>query len=123
MILLNGLLCLKLYSHFNLEKILSIGLKHYIENPSSIVKNNGYLSKPILINRGIRQGCAISAMIFILVIEILALKLKQNNSIKGIHITKINGGVHEQLLSQYADDITIFIKNETVIKTDYSYSK
>ena len=100
----------KILQSFQFEENFINWIKTLYRNPSSIVENNGYISKPILINPGIRQGCAISAMIFILFIEILALKLKQNSSIKGINITKVNGGVHEQLLSQYADDITIFIK-------------
>ena len=40
-------------------------------------------------NQGIRQGCPISALLYIYVAEILSLKLKSNNEIKGIHISNM----------------------------------
>ena len=80
------------------------------------VKNNGYLSNIIKLFRGIRQGCAISAMIFILVVEILALKLKQNQDVRGISVRKLNGEIYEQLLSQYADDAALCLEDETKIQ-------
>ena len=90
-------------------------IKTLYKNPECVIKNNGYLSDTINLSRGIRQGCAISAMIFILVVEILSIKLKQNNNIKGISIRKPNGVLHEQLLSQYADDMSLSLEDETRI--------
>ena len=64
------------------------------------------------ITREIRQGCAISAMNFILVVEILALKIKQNNFFKGIMFENCDS---ELILSQYADDMSLFLENENSI--------
>ena len=100
---------------FNFGENFINWIKTLYQKPSSIVKNNGYLSEPIRMERGIRQGCAISAMIFILVVEMLALKLKQNKNISGISISRSNGLIHGHLFSQYADDIVIFSKNEFII--------
>ena len=40
-------------------------------------------------NRGIRQGCPISALLYLFVAEILSLRLKSNNEIKGINISNM----------------------------------
>ena len=64
----------------------------------------------ININRGIKQGCPLSALLFIIVVEILALKIKQINDIKGITVKRHN---HEQeiKISQYADDGALFLRD------------
>ena len=33
-------------------------------SPIGIVKNNGHMSEPFIISRGVRQGCPVSALIF-----------------------------------------------------------
>ena len=47
-----------------------------------------------------KQGCPLSGNLFLLVVEVLALKIRQNQKIKGI---KIDDTV--KTLSQYADDL------------------
>ena len=42
------------------------------------IKNNGWISKTCNMNRGIRQGCPISALWYLFVAERLSLKLKSN---------------------------------------------
>ena len=58
-------------------KILSIG-------PKAIIKNNGYLSSKINIKRGIRQGCPVLALLFIVIIEILSYKIHNGTSLHGV---------------------------------------
>ena len=53
-------------------------------DPSSVVKNNGYLSKKIQIERGFRQGGPLSAILFILYVEILAIKSMKIKILKGL---------------------------------------
>ncbi len=56
--------------------------------------------------RGIRQGCPISALLLILVVEIMAVSLRSDND---IHCCTIND---EQFkLSQYADDGTLILSD------------
>ncbi len=64
--------------------------------------------------RGVKQGCPLSALLFILVVEILALRIKLNKEIKGHHLKQ---GKHEReiKLSQYADDINVFLYDEAQI--------
>ena len=57
-------------------------------------------------NRGIRQGCPISALLFILVAEIIAISIRSEKNIKGITINE-----EEFKIIQLADDTTLFLKN------------
>lgn len=58
------------------------------------------------VNRGIRQGCGSSPLLFIMVAELLAILLKNEN------ISGINFMVHKIIISQLADDTTLFLKNK-----------
>ena len=90
-------------------------------DPKIVVKNNGYLSRQIKIEQGLRQGCPVSAILFILCIEILALNIDQNKNIKGFVF-----GDTELKISQYADDSTLLLKDflslEEALKTVSTFS-
>ena len=73
---------------------------------SSCTINNGYLSHNIKLSRGIRQGCPISALLIVLVAEILSIKLRSDKNVTGIFVNNL-----EYKICQLADDTTIFIKN------------
>ena len=47
-------------------------IKTLYNDPIFKVKNNGWISKSCKMERGIRQGCPVSALLFIFVLEILA---------------------------------------------------
>ena len=51
------------------------------ENAISCVTNNGWTSKPIYINKDIRQGCPLSALLFLLFAEILAVNVRNNTNL------------------------------------------
>ena len=58
--------------------------------------------------RGVRQGCPISPLLFILTSELLAKNIRQDNKIKGIEIP----GRNEPLkIKMYADDTTFFLRD------------
>ena len=71
------------------------------------VLNNGYTSEWFEPKRGIMQGCPISGMLFNLAVELLAIKIRQMPSIRGVKINDI-----EVKISQYADDATVFVNDE-----------
>ena len=59
-------------------------------NINSCVSMNGWLSKSFNLNRGIRQGCPLSALLYIIAVEMLSVSIKQNKEIKGINIGNEN---------------------------------
>lgn len=58
--------------------------------------------------RGIRQVCPLSALLYLLVAEILSIKINSNQDIKGITINNC-----EIKNIQHADDLSLALKNET----------
>ena len=66
--------------------------------------NNGFLSKSISMEKGICQGCPISPYLFLCVMEVLAIAIRENPGIKGIGITN-----KELKVSMLAYDTTCFI--------------
>ena len=80
-------------------------------NASAVLNVNGFLSKPIPFNRGVKQGCPLSSFLYVMVIEILALQLRANPNIVGFRI----GG--EKIVSaHYMDNATIIIKQNRCFK-------
>ena len=78
--------------------------------PKAFLKINGFLSNKIDIERGIRQGCPLSCLIFIICTEFLALKVKNDMSIAGFEIQN-DVNKKEIKITQYADDVCIFLKS------------
>ena len=76
-------------------------------NSESCVINNGYTTGYFKISRGTRQGDPLAAYLFILIIEILATMIRNENHIEGIRIK-------EKFIKQcfYADDATFFLKDK-----------
>ena len=78
---------------------------------SSSVLNNGYTTEYFNLKRGIRQGCPLSAYLFILSVEYLACSIRNDDQIKGIKIANT-----EIKIVQMADDTTIFLQDSTSLK-------
>ena len=70
------------------DKFISF-LKSMYKDAKSSVITNGYQSEYFDITRGIRQGDMLSALLYIIQMEPLAEKIRQNKSIKGIKV-KLN---------------------------------
>ena len=67
---------------------------------------NGEKLKAFPLRSGTRQGCPLSPLLFIIVLEVLAIAIRQEKEIKGIQI-----GKEEVKLALFADDMTLYIKN------------
>ena len=67
---------------------------------------NGSLSDPISVKCGIRQGCSLSMLLFLIGIEPLTKKILASSKIQGISI-----GISSLKVSHYADDLTLFISS------------
>ena len=80
----------------------------------SCVLNSGYTTSWFCLQKGVRQGCPLSAYLFLLCIEILAQKIRNNNQILGIV-----SGQTEQKLSLFADDCTCLLKDIRSVKKHF----
>ena len=84
----------------------SVWVRVLYNKVSSCVMNNGFTSGPFSLSRGVRQGDPLSPYLFILALEILAIKIRNDNNIQGIRI-----GEKIVKLTLFADDMTCFIKD------------
>ena len=98
----------KVLKKFNFGDDFIGWIKILYNKPIFRIKNNGWTSKTCSMNRGIRQGCPISAFLYLFVAEILSFKLKSNNEIKGINISNMQKDLKN---IQHADDITLALKD------------
>ena len=72
----------------------------------SCINNNGFATNWFQLGRGVRQGCPLSCLLFILCVEIMSKQIRNNKNIKGIFI---NGVEHK--IKQFADDCTCTVKD------------
>ena len=83
------------------------------------VLNNGFTSDYFSPTRGLFQGNPVAPYLFVLLIELLAVELRNNKKIKGVKITE-----KELLLTQFADDLGLVLKydqrswDETIMVLD-----
>ena len=97
---------LKTLDFFNFGPSFKKWIKTIYDRPEACIKNNGHISNSFSIYRGIRQGCPVSALLFVLAVEILGLKIRQSPTIKGFHFGYPNKPIK---LMQYADDGILFL--------------
>ena len=91
---------------FNFGPDIIQWVKTFYTDVISCVTNNGYASNFFQLQRGVRQGCPLSGILFVMCIEILAKQIKNDPNIQGIRV-----GAKEIKISQYADDTTVFVQN------------
>ena len=89
---------------FNFGPDIQNWIKVFYSNVTSCVLNNGYASIFFSLHRGVRQGCPLSGVLFVLGIELFSRAVKKDTTIKRIQVNK-----YELKISQYADDTTVFV--------------
>ena len=72
------------------------------------VRNGGYISSSFVMERGVRQGCPISPILFIVTSELFAANIRGDANIKGIKTPFSHRPIK---IRQYADDTTLFLKD------------
>lgn len=106
---------LEVIKHFGFKTNFINWVKTLYKDINSCIINNGWKCNMFAISRGVRQGCPLSALLFIIVAEILAIKIRSCDIIKGISV-KVNNKTHALKISQLADDTTLFLKDENDIE-------
>ena len=94
----------KVLDFFGFDNGFISWIKLFNNNIFAYVIQCGFLSDPIPVKRGCRQGDPIAPYLFLLVAEILSRIIENSSSVKGITI-----GKHTYKLTQFADDTTIFL--------------
>ena len=105
----------KTLNAFNFGEYFLSWIKILYNKPLSCVSNNGHATQFFEISRGIRQGCPISALLFILVAEIMSINIRNNEKIEGVCI-----GNKTVCITQLADDTSLFLKNKESILTVFT---
>ena len=83
----------------------------FYQNISSCVLNNGFSTGLFEIQRGVRQGDPLSPYLFIIVLEVLTISIRENNNIQGIIVDGT-----ELKLELFADDLTAFLRNDKSLR-------
>ena len=82
-------------------------MKILLTNQESWMINGDNTTKYLKLEKDTRQGSPISAYLFILVLKIVFLCIKENKIIKGLNIFN-----HIFLYTAYANDTTFFLKDK-----------
>ena len=100
----------KIQQPFRIKTIQKVGIEGtylniikaiYDKSTANIILNGKKL-QPFPLISGTRQGCALSPLLFNIVLEVLATAIREEKEIKGIQIRK-----EEVKLSLFADDMIL----------------
>ena len=97
---------------FNFGPVVRKWVSILYRDIESAVMNGGYSTNYFKVSRGVRQGCPLSPLLFVLGLEILAQKIRQSMSCRGI---KLPQSV-EAKISQFADDTTLICKDLNALR-------
>ena len=81
-------------------------IKAIYDKTTANIVLNGEKLKPFPLRSGRRQGCPLSPLLFNIVLEVLAMAIREEEEIKGIQT-----GKEEVQLSLFTDDMILFIEN------------
>ena len=101
---------LKALEKFNFGPDFLKWVKIFYTDPEAVIKVNGFLSSPVKLYRGVRQGCPLAALLFIIAVELLSIQIKNNQELSGFELKQKNKTKIVKI-SQYADDSMLFLKN------------
>ena len=89
-------------------------VKTIMKDTESCIINGGWISDRFNTERGIRQGCPLSPLLFIVAVEMMAIKIRNCKEIQGIKVNDQQNGTHK--IIQFADDTTLTMKDERDIR-------
>lgn len=80
---------------------------------------SGILTEPFKVYRGVKQGCPLCAVLYVLAISTLFNKMKQDAKIQGAQVSTYR----TVKVMAYVDNITIIIKKQDELDIIYEYFK
>uniref|UniRef100_A0A3B3UGI5 Reverse transcriptase domain-containing protein n=1 Tax=Poecilia latipinna TaxID=48699 RepID=A0A3B3UGI5_9TELE len=104
----------RILSYFNFGSVFIKWIRVLYNECQSVVVVNRKLTLPIVIKAGVRQGCPLSPLLFIMAMEPLACIIRQNKMIKET-IPPGNYGKDIKLI-MYMDDLTLLLVDNLSIK-------
>ena len=93
------------------DKTISVIKKFYKNNKCKIIVN-GFLSEAFSIKNGIRQGCPLSALLYVLAVEPLSVAILLAQEMAGFRLPNNS----EVKLIQHVDDLNVFAQNKEGIR-------
>lgn len=90
----------KVLEKFGFNKTLILVISGLYNKPTARIKINGDLTESFILERGTRQGCFISRLLFALFIEPLSQWIRQRSDVTGVETA-----AGEQKLALFADDL------------------
>ena len=81
-------------------------VKAIYDKPTANIILNGEKLKAFPLRSGARQGCSVSPLLLNTVLDVLAMAIREEKEIKGIHI-----GKQEVKLSLFSDDMILYIES------------
>ena len=80
-------------------------------NIFSRVLANGHVSSAFAVTHGVRQGCPLSPLFYIIVAETIACAIKKDSNIDGFHL--MNGEYVK--VFQYPDDTSVIVRSDQAL--------
>ena len=87
--------------------------KIFFKKNTSTIINNGFLSAPVLLQRGLRQDCPLSVPLYVVQEEVTTININQDESISRI---KIPNKKQEIKVSQYVDDSNFLLATQKSVE-------
>ena len=107
----------KIQQPFMLKTLSKLGIdgtylkiiKAIYNKPTANIILNGQKLEAFPLKSGTKQGCPLSPLLFIIVLEVLARGIRQEKEIKGIQL-----GKEEVKLSLFADNMIVYLEDSII---------
>ena len=103
----------KVLEAFGLGEKFINWIKIFYNDISSCVIVNHYISESFPVTRSVRQGCCLSPLLYVLCLEPLLIKIRNDKNIKGF---KMPGRDDDQKISAFADDSNFTILDDKSVR-------
>ena len=97
---------------FNFGQVIRKWISVLCSDVETAVLNGGYSTHYFKVSRGLRQGCLLCPLLFVLGVEGMAQKVRQSPESRGIKLSQSM----EAKISQFADDTTLIRSDINALK-------